>query len=287
MPELEAALRARSRGWRARVRPVRDRRTSRRGRRVAPRARDGRGRRDRGGDPVLRPGDGRWRDPGGLAPGPRGWDATGRRARHDRRGASFRPGGRDDLLQPGAPARRGALRGRGHGRGCPRGDRARPAGGRGRELDRAVRRGGVAPVLPRVAGLVGRALPSRRLRSPRVRVLRRHLRRDRGAGRSSRGPPRRSSRRSVPSRTCPSWSGWASARPGRRPRRARSPTASSWAARSSGGCSRATARVLSSSPTGSGRPYPSADRGQSGEGHPCVGTGQARPGWPDRARCAI
>ena len=80
MPDLEEALRARRDAGGRGVRPVRDRRVPRR-RRGAAAGAPGRGRRcDRGGHPVLRSGDGRRRDPGGLAPGAGGGRAARRRS---------------------------------------------------------------------------------------------------------------------------------------------------------------------------------------------------------------
>ena len=179
-------------------------------------ARRRRSRRDRGRHPVLRPRDGRRRDPGGLG-GRAGGRARTRptSSRRSREAAIdvpvavmtyvnpvFRRGFEPFLPRLEEAGRRG-------------GDRPGPAGGRDRGVDRGRSAAHGDRRRPaRRARHAARAARGDRRRQPRVRVLRRDLRRDGRAATSLSGTARRaSSTRCARSRTCRCW--WASGSPRR------------------------------------------------------------------------
>ena len=153
------------------------------GRRPSRAAAAGRRRRGRGRHPLLRPGDGRSRHPGGHAS--RRW-RRGHARRHRRRPVPPRrrhPAGGDDVLQPGVPGRARALRPlagrrrRAPAPSCPT-CRSRSAAPWCEAADAA----GVETVMLAAPTAPDERLPAYLRSVPRVRVRRRAARRHRRAG---------------------------------------------------------------------------------------------------------
>ena len=121
-------------------RSLRHRRSRRRLARRRARGRVGGRRRGRDRHPVLRPGDGRRHDPGGVAAGARARRDPGRDHRRRRVARRVDPARGDDVLQPRAARRPRAVRVVARGVGHRRRDRARPPARRARRVGRRRRR---------------------------------------------------------------------------------------------------------------------------------------------------